>query len=295
MQSKDNCSIFDISSTDTARFRRIVIDVMSEACELSDEDEYEGIGRLAEKQMHAAIKRFICPDEAKHEILIDGSAGCKKSEAEKESGKKAKKRRFVADILDGNTIYEIQTGGFSPLKDKIQWILDNTSYNITVIHPIAETKWVSLINTKTGNVENRKKSPVKGKITDIAPELYFFRDFISSPRFSLVILMMEAEQYKKNIQKDGRKRPRYKKYELIPISLLRAYVFRSVSDYSIFIPEGLDEPFCVKGYSAKSGIRGMDAYSIVKTLCHLGLIEPAGMIGRAAAYARKNNLPSAQN
>ena len=289
MQSKDNSSIFEISSRDTLRFRRIVIDVMSEACELSDEDEYEGIGRLAEKQMHAAIKRFICPDESKHEILIDGSAGCKKSEVEEESGKKTKKRRFVADVLDGNNIYEIQTGGFSPLKDKIQWILDNTSYNITVIHPIAETKWVSLINTKTGNVENRKKSPVKGRITDIAPELYFFRDFISSPRFSLVILMMEAEQYKKNIQKDGRKRPRYKKYELIPISLLRAYVFKGVSDYSLFIPDDLEEPFCVKNYSAKSGIHGMDAYSIVKTLCHIGLLESAGTLGRAAAYKRKKS------
>lgn len=289
MQSKDNCSIFEISGTDTLRFRRIVIDVMSEACQLSDDDEYNGIGRLAEKQMHAAIKRFICPDESKHEILIDGSVGCKKSDTEAESEKKTKKRRFVADILDGNTIYEIQTGGFSPLKDKIQWILDNTSYNITVIHPIAETKWISLINTKTGNVENRKKSPVKGKITDIAPELYFFRDFISSPRFSLVILMMEAEQYKKNIQKDGRKRPRYRKYELIPISLLRAYLFRDVSDYSLFIPDDLEEPFCVKDYSARSGIHGIDAYSIVKTLCHLGLLEPAGTLGRAAAYKRKKS------
>ena len=289
MQSKDNCSIFEISGADTLRFRRIVIDVMSEACQLSDDDEYNGIGRLAEKQMHAAIKRFICPDESKHEILIDGSVGCKKSDTEEESDKKTKKRRFVADILDGNTIYEIQTGGFSPLRDKIQWILDNTSYNITVIHPIAETKWVSLINTKTGNVENRKKSPVKGKITDIAPELYFFRDFISSPRFSLVILMMEAEQYKKNIQKDGRKRPRYRKYELIPISLLRAYLFRDVSDYSLFIPDDLEEPFCVKNYSARSGIHGIDAYSIVKTLCHLGLLEPAGTLGRAAAYKRKKS------
>ena len=77
MQSKDNRSIFEISSADTMRFRRIVIDVMSEACRLSLDDEFDGIGRLAEKQMHAAIKRFICPDESKHEILIDGSAGCK--------------------------------------------------------------------------------------------------------------------------------------------------------------------------------------------------------------------------
>ena len=284
MPNTANDSIFNISINETARFRRIVIDVMTEACRLPMEDDgYDGIGRLGEKQMHAAIKRFICPDESKHEILIDGSAGCIERD-ESEENKKTKKRRFVADVLDGNTIYEIQTGGFSPLRDKIQWILDNTSYNVMVIHPIAETKWVSVINNKTGNIENRKKSPQKGKITDIASELYFFRDFISSPRFSLVILMMEAEQYKKNMQADGRKRPRYRKYELLPVSLLRAYVFKSVEDYKLFLPDDLPNPFCVKNYSEKAKIYGMDAYSIVKTLLHLGLLEEHGNLGRAAAY-----------
>lgn len=296
MPYTDNASIFNISSSDTARFRRIVIDVMTEACDLSDENNgYDGIGTLAEKQMHAAIKRFICPDESKHEILIDGSSGCiaqssdgndsedKYSEPH-EKGKKNKKRRFVADILNDNTVYEIQTGGFSPLREKIQWILDNTTYNIIVIHPIAETKWVSLINNKTGDIESRKKAPQKGKIEDIAGELYFFRDFIASPRFSLVILMMEAEQYKKNMQNDGRKRPRYRKFELIPISLLRAYIFKSAEDYKLFLPDTLPNPFCVKNYSERSKIRGMDAYSIVKTLLHIGLLEIHGNLGKAVAY-----------
>lgn len=288
MSIEESTSIFEISDSDTYRFRRIVIDVMTEACRMpaddeSPEDEYDGIGRLAEKQMHAAIKRFICPDESKHEVLIDGSAGCINN-GEVNDGKAKRKRRFVADILSGNTIYEIQTGSFSPLRDKIQWILDNTSYNVLVIHPIAETKWVSLINSKSGSIESRKKSPQKGRVEDIASDLYFFRDFLSSPRFSLVILMMEAEQYKKNMQTDGRKRPRYRKYELIPISLLRAHIFKSVEDYKYFLPDSLPNPFCVKNYSEKTKIRGIDAYSIVKTLLHIGLIEEAGRLGRAAAY-----------
>lgn len=285
MQQKENISIFELSPTDTARFRRIVIDVMTEACRLPvEEDVYDGIGTLGEKQMHAAIKRFICPDESKHEILIDGSAGCIARTEEETDNQKIKKRRFVADILDGNTIYEIQTGGFSPLRDKIAWILENTTYNVMVIHPIAETKWVSTINNKTGNIENRKKSPQKGRVEDIASELYFFRDFLPSPRFSLVVLMMEGEQYKKNMQTDGRKRPRYRKYELIPISLLRAYIFKGIEDYKLFLPDSLPNPFCVKNYSEKTKIRGIDAYSIVKTLMHIGLVEPHGNLGRAAAY-----------
>ena len=288
MQIKDNNSIFELSFSDTARFRRIVIDVLSEACRLpeADESDYDGIGTLGEKQMHAAIKRFICPDESCHEIKIDGSALCLSNGENKENEKK-KKRRFVADVLTGNTIYEIQTGPFSPLKEKIQWILDNTSYNVVVIHPIAETTWINYINGKTGDIEKRQKSPHKGKFTDVSNDLYFFRGFIDNPRFSLVLLMMEAEQYKKNATKDGRKRPRYRKYELIPVSLLRAYVFKRAEDYKLFIPENLPDPFCVKNYSQKSGIYGMDAYSIVKTLLHIGLLEEAGKLGRAAAYRIK--------
>ena len=194
-----------------------------------------------------------------------------------------KKRRFVADVLIGDIIYEIQTGPFSPLREKIRWILDNTNYNVVVIHPIAETKWLNYIDDKTCNVERRKKSPQKGKFTDIAGELYYLRDFIGNPRFTLVLLMVEAEQYKKKTAGNSR-RTSYRKYELIPVSLLRAHVFRSPDDYRAFVPDGLPERFCVKNYSSLSGIRGIDAYSIVKTLTYLGLFLEDGKIGRAAAY-----------
>ena len=284
MKEIENNSLFNISLSDSLGFRKIVIDVMSEACSL-DGNGYDGIGTLGEKQMHAAIKRFICPDTQKHEIIIDGSEGCLANNNQDQDAKR-KKRRFVADILLENTVYEIQTGSFAPLTRKIQWILDNTSYNIAVIHPIAETKWVSIINSKSGDIESRKKSPQKGKITDLASELYYLRDFISSPRFSLVILMMEAEQYKKNITKDTRRRPKYKKYEMIPISLLRAYIFRNSYDYSLFLPDALPEKFTVGEYQKIAKIYGLDAYSIVKTLCHIGLLTADGKIGRAIAYTK---------
>lgn len=283
MSYQENSSFFEISHSDTLRFRRIVLDVMSEACRVSDENISEGIGTLGEKQMHAAIKRFICPDREKHEVIIDGSKGCINSDTDANDNDR-KKRRFVADILDGNTIYEIQTGQFAPLKNKISWVLENTSYNIVVIHPIAETKWINLIDRESGDVKKRYRSPVRGKIYDIAPELYAFEDFIACPRFSLVILIMEAEQYKKNISKSSR--PRYKKYELIPVNLLRAHIFKSAEDYKLFVPDTLPEIFTVKQYSEKTGIRGIEAYSIVKTLCHIGLLRENGKIGRAAAYSR---------
>ena len=287
MRENQNFLNFIISDADRSHFRRIVLDVMTEA--VSADGGYDGIGRLGEKQMHAAIKRFICPNTSCHEIKIDGSAGCieKHASAEDDSEKaKKKERKFVADVLDGGTVYEIQTGLFAPLREKIRWILDNTSYNIVLIHPIAEVKWISTIS-RDGRIGPRKKSPKKESLRDIAGELYFISEFLSSPRFSLVILTLEAEQYKKNTAAEG-KRPRYKKYELIPIALLRAHIFRTLDDYRIFIPDDLPEVFTVKDFSARSKIVGLDAYSIVKTLTALGFFEPSGNIGRAAAYTIKH-------
>ena len=284
MQALEINSIFNISRADTIRFRRIVIDVLSESCAMptDDEPDYEGIGTLAEKQMHAAIKRFICPDEAKHEIPLDngervGEIG--------EDGKKIKRRKFVADILNNGNVFEIQTGSLVPLHDKIDWILKNTSYNITVIHPIAETKWVNILNSQN-DIEKRYKSPVKGRINDIASEIYSIKDFIDSPRFSLVLLMMEAEQYMKNTSKSTRSRKKFKKYELIPVNLISAVIFKGSDSYKVFIPESLEDEFTVKQFSSATKIRGMDAYSAVHSLCDIGLLEKCGNIGRAAVYKR---------
>lgn len=282
MQENQNFLNFNISDADKSRFRHIVLDVMTKAC--SADGSFDGIGRLGEKQMHAAIKHFICPDTACHEIKIDGSDGCINKKSADNDEKGVKSRKFVADVLNCGTIYEIQTGSFSPLKEKIRWILDNTLYNVVLLHPIAEIKWVSTIS-REGEISPRKKSPKKGSLRDIAGELYYISEFLSSPRFSLVLLNVEAEQYKKNLAAEN-KRPRYKKYEMIPISLLSASIFKGIDDYKIFIPNDLGDTFTVKEFSEKSKIKGIDAYSIVKTLCALGFFEIAGKTGRAMAYRK---------
>ena len=274
MKYKDNNSTYVLSRADTMRFRSIVIDVMSEAASIDTSDGGGGIGTLGEKQMHAAIKRFICPDPSFHEVKLDLSDTTEK-----------KRRRFVADILKDGTVTEIQTGRLAPLTEKIRWILENTSYNVTVIHPIAESKWVNVLNAKN-DVEKRYRSPVKGKVSDIACELYAVKNFLSSPRFSLVILMMEAEQYMKNTAKNTRSRPKYKKYELIPVNLLSATVFSCIDDIKSLIPDSLEGDFTVKQFSAASKIRGMDAYSAVHTFCDLGLLENSGKSGRANLYRK---------
>ncbi len=275
MLDTNNSKIYHFSDVENKKFRKIVLDKMTKACDADAECD-DGIGTLSEKQMHAAIKLFICPDESKHEIKIQDSP----LYIPKEDNKK---RKFVADVLDGSTIYEIQTGSFAPLKEKFKWILDNTSYNIVLIHPIPEKLFVSYIE-EDGSIGPRRKSNRSRKLKHIAGELYHIKEFISNPKFTLVALMIEADQYRQRVVK--KKRVRSKKYETIPSSLIRAHIFSHSDDYKIFLPDSLTGEFTVKQFSSASGILGMDAYSIVKLLCELGYICECGKIGKAKSYKK---------
>ena len=276
MLDVNNQKIYNFSDSENKRFRKIVLNTMTRACD-ADYEVDDGIGTLSEKQMHAAIKQFICPDESKHEVKIQNSPLYIPSENQKN-------RKFVADILDTSTIYEIQTGSFAPLKDKIKWILENTSYNIVLIHPMPECLYVSYIE-EDGKITPRRKSNRSRKLKHIVGELYHIKEFIGNPRFTLIALMIEADQYRRRTT--TKRRVKSKKYETIPSSLIRAHIFSSADDYKVFLPDTLEGEFTVKQFSSKSGILGIDAYSAVKLLCELGHIEECGNIGRAKAYKAK--------
>ena len=80
MKLEENTNIIRFDSSDISKFRKITLDVLEKSLSLDDDEG--GIGTLSEKQMHAVIKKFICADESKHEIKIQGSHGYIGSENE---------------------------------------------------------------------------------------------------------------------------------------------------------------------------------------------------------------------
>jgi hypothetical protein len=270
MQSK---SVFEISYADTLRFRRIVMDVMSEAC--NADSEYEGIGTLAEKQMHAAIKRFVCPDESKHEIKLDAP----RSDEEKRTGR----RRFVADILDGNTVYEIQTGSFYSLKPKLRFYLEQTDYIVTVVHPIAGIKYLSWIDTEDGSVRSRRRSPKKGSVLDALPELYWISDMLDNERLHFCFPILEIDEFR---LLDGWSRDKKRgsnRFERIPTELmdLECVAARQVRS---LLPEGLPEEFTSRELSRLSGFKGRKLYNALSLLCSVGAVERGEKKGKSFVY-----------
>ena len=242
------------------------------------------IGTLREKRLHAAVKLYLCPDETCHERPV--------GDLLREDG--AKPRRMVADILTDGHIMEVQTGGFFPLREKIGWYLTHTPCRVTVVHPIPTVKYLSWIDPADGSILSRHKSPKRGRVKDVAKELYWVSDFIGDPRFAVRILLLELEEYRLADGWSKDKKRGSNRYERFPTALLGDVTLWTPADYAAyFLPSALSAPdaegtppvFTAAAYAKATGVRGKATYSTIHLLERLGLIrECEERVGRAAAW-----------
>jgi hypothetical protein len=248
------------------RFERFALESVVQ----SSDDGLSGIGTLNEKRLHAIIKNYICDDISKQEITVfDGN----------------KKSRIAADILTDGHIYEVQTGGFFPLRAKIGRYLEETDHCVTVVAPVAAVKYLRWIDPESGAISERHKSPKKAGVTSIAKELYWLRDFLGHERFSIKVLLLEMEEYRmQDGWGNGGKRGS-NRFDRVPHALLSEVELNSPSDYAkYFLPDSLPQKFTAADYAKATAIRGKSTYSTIKILCDMGLITPTEKIGRAQGY-----------
>lgn len=245
------------------------------------------IGTLREKRLHAAIKLYLCPDETCHERPV--------GDLLREDG--AKPRRMVADILTEGHIMEVQTGGFFPLKPKVAWYLAHTPCRVTVVHPIPAVKYLSWINPEDGSIISRAKSPKRGRVRDVAGELYWLSEFIGDPRVSVRLLLLELEEYRLADGWSKDKKRGSNRYERFPTALLGDVTLWSPADYAAyFLPPALSSPdtegnypiFTAADYAKATGIRGRATYSMIHLLEGLALLEETEeKVGRSRGYRVK--------
>lgn len=258
---------------------------------LSDRPTFgAGIGTYKEKRLHAILKDFYCPEGAQQEVkLTDGHLTGKHTELT-DAATRRDRDRYVADILtEDGEIIEIQTGGFYPLIKKLHFYLCATDLRITVVHPVAHVKWLRWLDEKTGELTEPRRSPKRGRVRDIAKELYWLAPYLAEPRFRLCVPLIEVEETRLldgwgNGGKRGSTR-----YDRFPLSLRDEMVLSTPDDYAaIFLPteDALPSPFTAAQYAKATGIHGKATYSMLHILSDLGFLIPAEKQGRAQTWKR---------
>ena len=260
-----------LARADALRFAKICLDYVARGVHLED-----GIGTLSEKRMHAILKHYVCADESFYEIRVKDTLG----QAD------TKGNGYVADVLRGGNIWEIQTGSMYPMRTKIAWYMEHTPYLVTVVVPVPYRKHINWIDPATGTVQKRSGKPHVTKPISVASELYWLREHLQNPRLRFELLLLEVEEYRLLDGYGKEKKARASRYEKIPTALCGTVVLSGQEDFAMFLPDTLPEQFTAAQYAKASGLRGRNAYYALHMLTGAGLLTEGEKIGRAQSWKR---------
>ena len=180
---------------------------------------------------------------------------------------------FRVDILRGKLSIEIQTGNFSTIKQKLNKLLLNNQ--VRLVYPVAKLKWIVHVS-KSGEFVRRRKSPKKGKLTDLFYELVHAPCLVKDRNFSLEVLLIEEEEVRCN---DGTGSWRRRGVSVKDRKLLKVFdrvVFRDSRDFLQFLPKELDGYFTNRVLALKLGISIRLAQKITYCLRKMGAISIVG-------------------
>lgn len=230
---------------------------------LNEAKAQNGIGTLSEKTIHAVLKNYYSTKESQQEQKVNS---------------------YVADILMGSHIIEIQTRNFNTLRRKLDAFLPN--YEVTIVYPIAHTKWLRWINEDTGEISPKRKSPKTGTKYQVFKELYKIKSYLSDPNLHIRIVLLDVEEYRllNGWSKDKKKGST--RNDGIPVAFNEEINILTWKDYKEFLPSDLPDTFTVADYKKKTKLSTSEAGTALNILKHLSVINHIGKQGRAFLYER---------
>jgi len=222
-----------------------------------------GIGTLGEKTLHSVIKRYMEPLTDNHEIKI-GS--------------------YIADIVGENGIIEIQTRNFAKLRKKLDVFLSVA--RVTVVYPIPHRRWVSWIDTKTGEVSGKRKSPKTGSFYHVFSELYWIKEQLTHPNLTILLLLTDTQDIRELNGWGKDKKRGSSRHERIPLELIDELSVGGDAGYAALVPAELPDEFTSNDFKLAARINLRDAQTALNVLNYVGAIEHTGRSGRLKVYRR---------
>lgn len=220
-----------------------------------------GIGTLSEKTVHAILKNYYGPHQDCQEIPVGN---------------------YVADIFYHGEIIEIQTRQFDKLRQKLQTFLP--LYPVTIVYPIPREKWIIWIDEESGELSPRRKSPAKGNIWLVFPELYKIKGFLLDPNLRLRLALLDMEEYKLLNGWSKDKKRGASRYDRIPTEFVQELEIDRPEDYIQFVPPELEGSFTSREFARAARIPLSLSQTVLNVLHHMGTVERTGKKGKLYLY-----------
>jgi len=222
-----------------------------------------GIGQLREGPLHRALKGYLSVPGDSFEVRVDG---------------------YVIDLVRGDgELVEIQTGGFSPLRPKLDALLDR--HRVRVVHPIPAQRRIIRMS-EDGEVLSTRPSPKKPGVAQIFEGLVSFPTLLTHPHFTVEVLLCREDHVRAPEPKRGRRYLRDPGERRL-IEVLERVELASPGDALALIP-ALDGAFTTRELAKAMKAPLPLAQKAAACLRALEVLEPAGMRGRAPLHRRRD-------
>lgn len=224
------------------------------------------IGSLNEKPLHTALKKWYAMPGDLLEEPVDG---------------------FVIDIVRGDILIEIQTRNFFAIKRKL---IDLTArHKVRLVYPVAREKWIIKLEKDGYSQLNRRKSPRKGAIIDVFSELRNFPQLLLNPNFSIEVLLIHEEEFRRHDDRRGWRRKGWVTHERRLLKVVEQQLFEIPSEMSMLIPSELAGAFTSFDLAAAINKPLRLSQRMILCLREMGIISKVGKRGRAFLYTRNVN------
>src|SRR3954447_25735193 len=131
------------------------------------------IGTLNEGSLHRQLKEWYRRSGDELEVPVGG---------------------YVIDLVRGETLVEIQTGGFAPLRRKLDRLLD--AHPVRVVVPVALKRRIVRLSDD-GEVLSARLSPRRGRVEDVFARLVSIPGLLAHPRFELEVLLTHEHEHRR--------------------------------------------------------------------------------------------------
>ena len=215
------------------------------------------IGELREGPLHRELKRLYGDT---FEVRVDG---------------------FVIDVVrDDGELVEIQTGGFSPLRTKLDALLDR--HRIRIVHPVPAERRIVRVDAD-GEVLSTRVSPKRAGAAAIFEGLVSFPTLLSHPHLTVEVLLCREDHVRAPAPVRGRRFMRDPGERRL-IEVLSRVELACAADAARLLPE-LGAAFTTRELAAAMRVPLPLAQKAAACLRALDVLEPAGMRGRAPLHS----------
>jgi hypothetical protein len=137
-----------------------------------------GIGTLREGALHAQLKDWYRQPGDRLEQPVES---------------------YVVDLVRGGLLVEIQTGGFAPLRRKLDVL--SREHEVRLVAPVAASRRIVRMSDG-GEVLSARRSPRRGRVEDVFARLVSIPQLLRRPGFELEVLLTAEDELR--VHRPGR-------------------------------------------------------------------------------------------